>query len=138
MANSIADILVISNNPRVAEKLPAFEQTTCETYDQVLFKVRDAIHAGARLVTHPLAGSVKPGESPYRSIAISTEQNGLDMRSLEIIEGAIDRVRTLTEHREARFYPEKTLEDFQLIDFNLLLTGLESTLGGAVGVPRNA
>ena len=137
MAVNHTNIQLISNNPRVHEKLGSFNLQGCDNYEQVLFRVRDAVHLGARLLTHPLAGSVKPGESPYRSIAVSSEQGELDMRSLEVIESAIDRCRTLTAHRPAREYPRKTLEDFQLIDYNLLLTGLESALGGAAGVPRN-
>lgn len=137
MAITRNTIVLISNNPAVTRRLDSFKQNTCDRYVDVLFQARNAIHSGARLLTHPLAGSVKPGESPYRSIAVSDETGELDMRSLEVIEGAIDRCRTLTEHREPRVYPESTLDDFQLIDYNLLLTGLEATLGGPAGVPRN-
>ncbi|WP_263078113.1 GrdX family protein [Endozoicomonas sp. Mp262] len=121
-------VIIISNNPRVAKKLKAFEQNACDSYEQVLFQVRNKVHEGARLLTHPLAGSVKPGESPYRSVAITDETGELDMRSLELIESAIDRFRTMTSNKIERQYPAETLEDFQLIDYNLLLTGLESIL----------
>ena len=124
--------LLISNNPKVAQTLAAFPQEGCDSYQQVLSRVRDHIHSGARLLTHPLAGSVKPGESPYRSVAVSKEQGKLDMRSLEVIESAIERFNIMTARREARLYPQQTLEDFQLIDFNLLLTGLESVVGRVV------
>jgi hypothetical protein len=36
----------------------------------VLLTVRDHIHSGARLLTHPQAGSVKPYETPYRSVLV--------------------------------------------------------------------
>ena len=132
-----SNIILISNNPRVPEVLNSFEHIKCHSYEDVLLQVRDAVHNGAHLLTHPLAGSVKPGESPYRSVAVTKQSGELDMRSLEIIESAIDRLRTLTEHREVRNYPQKVLEDFELIDYNLLLTGLEAILGGHTGVPRN-
>ena len=128
--------LLITNNPKVASTLEAFPQEACDSYQQVLFKVRDHVHSGARLLTHPLAGSVKPGESPYRSVAVSKEKGQLDMRSLEVIESAIERFDIMTRQREQRQYPQQTLEDFQLIDFNLLLTGLESVVGRVEGVVR--
>ena len=129
-------ILLISNNPKVEIKLEAFQQESCDSYQQVLFRVRDHIHGGARLLTHPLAGSVKPGESPYRSVAVSRQKGELDMRSLEVIESAIERYNIMTAHREQRQYSPQTMEDFQLIDFNLLLTGLESVTGRVEGVAR--
>ena len=132
-----SNIILISNNPRVPEILANFEHIKCDSYEDVLLQVRDAVHGGAHLLTHPLAGSVKPGESPYRSVAVTRQTSELDMRSLEIIESAIDRLRVMTEHREERKYPQKTLEDFELIDYNLLLTGLEAILGGHTGVPRS-
>lgn len=130
-----SNIILYSNNPKVAETLSGFEHIQCDSYEDVLLQVRNAVHAGAQLLTHPLAGSVKPGESPYRSVAITKQTNELDIRSLEIIESAIDRQRVLTEHRAVREYPQKTLDDFQLIDYNLLLTGLEAMLGGHTGIP---
>ena len=131
------NVVIISNNPRVADKLKAFEHTTCDSYEQVLVQVRNKVHAGARLLTHPLAGSVKPGESPYRSVAIRDESGELDMRSLEVIESAIDRFHTMTASKAERQYPAETLADFQLIDYNLLLTGLESILSQCPGALRH-
>jgi hypothetical protein len=37
----------------------------------VLVYVRDKIHKGHKLLTHPLSGSIKPNESPYKSVLIS-------------------------------------------------------------------
>lgn len=128
------NVIIISNNPRVVSKLKAFEHLVCDHYEQVLIQVRNKIHAGARLLTHPLAGSVKPGESPYRSVAIRDERGTLDMQSLDVIERAIERFRTMTANKRERQYPAEVLEDFQLIDYNLLLTGLESILSQYPGV----
>ena len=132
-----SNIILYSNNPKVTETLTGFEHVQCHSYEDVLLQARDAVHNGQHLLTHPLAGSVKPGESPYRSVAITKQGGALDMRSLEIIESAIDRLRVLTEHRETRKYPQETLDDFQLIDYNLLLTGLEAMLGGHTGIPES-
>ena len=136
-AKSTANVMIVSNNPRVAEKLLTFEQECCDTYEQVLLCVRDKIHNGAKLLTHPLAGSVKPGESPYRSVAIRQCDGDLDMMSLEIIESAIERFKTMTTGSPQRNYTQSVLDDFQLIDYNLLLTGCQSALSQYPGALLN-
>lgn len=119
-------LLIITNNPKVQSLFATISQQRCDDYEQVLHQVRNRIHAGALLLTHPLAGSVKPGESPYRSVVIDDREGELDMRSLEVIESAIDRFNTLTACARPRSCNEKTLQDFQLIDYQLLKSGLES------------
>ncbi|WP_461537860.1 GrdX family protein [Spongorhabdus nitratireducens] len=119
-------LLVITNNPRVQDKFAAISQHQSESYEQVLHQVRNRVHAGAKVLTHPLAGSVKPGESPYRSVCIDDQEGVLDMRSLEVIESAIDRFNTLISCSRQRIYDKKTLEDFQLIDYQLLKSGLDA------------
>ena len=119
-------LLIISNNPKVASDFATLNQQACDSYEQVLHQVRNRIHGGARLLTHPLAGSVKPGESPYRSVAIDDIEGTLDMRSLEVIESAIDRFNTMTATPRNRHYDDRTLGDFQLIDYQLLKSGLEA------------
>ncbi len=119
-------ILILTNNPRVQSKFAAIDQHACESYEHVLHQVRNRVHVGARILTHPLAGSVKPGETPYRSVAIDDQQGGLDMQSLEVIEGAIDRFNTMISCARERVLNEKILEDFQLIDYQLLKSGLEA------------
>ena len=119
-------LLIITNNPKVMATFASIAHCCCEDYQQVLYQARNKIHAGALLLTHPLAGSVKPGESPYRSVVVDDREGALDMRSLEVIEGAIDRFNTLMAGARARSYDEQTLQDFQLIDYQLLKSGLES------------
>lgn len=119
-------LLIITNNPRVQSLFSRISQHPYNSYEQVLHQVRNRIHAGALLLTHPLAGSVKPGESPYRSVAIDNREGELNMRSLEVIESAIDRFTTLIACARQRPYDDKTLQDFQLIDYQLLKSGLES------------
>lgn len=122
----VQKLLIISNNPRVITTFSHIDQCHCEDYQQVLYQARDRVHAGALLLTHPLAGSVKPGESPYRSVALEDREGTLDLRSLEVIEGAIDRFDTLMAGARQRSYDGQTLQDFQLIDYQLLKSGLES------------
>ncbi len=116
--------LIFSNNPLCREKAAEF----IESQDSlaVLEAVRDRIHQGHRLLTHPLAGSVKPNENPYRSVVISQEVGELDFASLEIIESAIVTVRRFLRDRPIPDWPETILLDFQHIDSTHLESAMQS------------
>ena len=79
-------MLVITNNPMVRDALSNKEicqvQYAPVSYRQVLCMARDAIHQGHKLLTHPLSGSVKPGETPYKSVAVSWKQGLIFLPSL--------------------------------------------------------
>ena len=61
---------IVTNNPLVKETLENeyhIEFVEC-SYEEILRKVRNYIYEGYELLTHPLSGSVKPNETPYKSI----------------------------------------------------------------------
>ena len=66
------EFVVVTNNPLVNEKYGS--ELTVDYADipfrDVLCKVRDLIHQGHRLLTHPLSGSVKPHETPDRKSVV--------------------------------------------------------------------
>lgn len=126
--------VIITNNPLVAEKTePEGEIVYLEvSYDGLLKAVRDRVYKGCPLLTHPLAGSVKPGETPYRSVIVSAEGGELDIRSVELIENAISYYRKFTDRTGE--YPPSVLRDFQLIDLALLESALEAADGRQPGV----
>jgi hypothetical protein len=86
-------------------------------YLEILKLVRDRIHLGHRLLTHPLAGSVKPYETPYRTILMSAEKGNLDEKALNIIEESIETCKKLMKNRN---WNDDVLKDFQLIDYGLI------------------
>lgn len=92
----------------------------------ILIYVRDKVHLGYRLLTHPLMGSVKPNQTPYKTVAISYEQgDGVDMNSLEIIENSIHTSEKLIKNRLYKNWPDSVLEDFRVIDFDLIYHALK-------------
>jgi len=124
---------VITNNASLIEDgaLDQFdidEVIYMDTLDiiEVMKTVRNYIHKGYKLLTHPLSGSVKPVETPFKSVAISVDPTTLDMQSLTIMEDAIQMAEKFkrTENR-ALTIPEDILDDFRLIDFGLIKSGLE-------------
>ena len=118
--------LIITNNPLVVQSMPRDFAVEYEniTYREILVKVRDKVYGGHRLYTHPLAGSVKPNETPYKSVVISKLPKKMEMDEAQIISSSIE---TFDKFKPiVRQLPERVLKDFQLIDYTLLC--------GAVGV----
>lgn len=118
--------MIITNNPLVLKKLDDSHAVAYEDipYEDVLKKVRDRIHEGHQLLSHPLSGSVKPNETPYKSVMISKGKGEIDERSLEIIENAIQACRKFVF--ESDKYKPEVYDDFQLIDWTLLESGIAS------------
>ncbi len=119
---------IVTNNPLVFERLKIDNEIKFIEVDFIgLLKVaRDLVHSGHKILTHPLSGSVKPGETPYKSIMISKKTDAMDQMSLGLIESAIESVSKFDckAKKYERFKPE-VLEDFQLIDLGLIVSALE-------------
>ena len=91
-------------------------------YLGVLKLVRDRVHFGHELLTHPLSGSVKPGETPYKTVVLSAEKRTLDEKALSIIEDSIQTCQKFTANRKKRNWSTEILADFQLIDYSLVFS----------------
>src|SRR5699024_5582986 len=87
--------IVVTNNPLVRERFEGQVPLDYQprTFAGILEYVRDQIHKGHRLLSHPLSGSVKPGETPYKSIMISAEQGAPDTDSVILIEDCIQHAK---------------------------------------------
>ncbi len=122
-------MIILTNNPDVKETFKDREVRFIDGgYRDVLIEARDMVHRGHRLLTHPLMGSLKPNETPYRSIAISGEGGGLDLESLQLIENAIatfDKFAAVTRPDRGVNAPESMLADFRLLDKTLITGGIK-------------
>jgi len=96
-----------------------------ENYMKVLKSTRDYIHAGHTLLTHPLAGSVKPNETPYKSIMIATDKKKLNLESVKIIEESIYTCEKFSVST-AQTRHQEVLIDFQYIDCSLIENAISS------------
>ena len=114
--------IVVTNNPLVkAQYEDKYRVDFIET-DMlgILTTARDLIHKGHRLLTHPLMGSVKPNESPYKSVLISSVAEGTDEQSVTVIEESILAAKKFSP----RNIPEQYLSDLQVVDLSLLRSAL--------------
>lgn len=119
----IEPLFIITNNPLSKEKFS--EEYTVKfvegNVEAVYKKVRDEIHMGHRLLTHPLMSSVKPNETPYRTICVSIEKaDKVDFQSLQMIEDSMATLHKFLNMAALPNYNEQVLYDFQVIDFDLI------------------
>ncbi|WP_027631599.1 GrdX family protein [Clostridium hydrogeniformans] len=114
--------IIITNNPLSKEKFNSFYKVEYIDEDVVtlLNKVRDYIHLGHKLLTHPLMSSIKPNETPYRTVVISKENKDMDVDSLMIIENSIATTLKFIKDFNIPSWPQNILDDFQLIDYDLI------------------
>ncbi|MBU3145438.1 GrdX family protein [Clostridium sp. CF012] len=119
----IEPLIIVTNNPMSKEQFESkYKVILIEgTMMDILKKVRDNIHVGHKLLTHPLMSSIKPNETPYRTICISKEKlSKVDLQSLSIIEESIMTTEKFLNDFETPLWNEKILLDFQLIDSDLI------------------
>ena len=117
--------IIITNNPLVKETYKDLDVLYSDVkYEEILQLVKNKIALGHKLLTHPLSGSVKPKETPYKSIMISKKKSKLDLESLDIIENAISTCAKFKE-RSDKWTPQ-VLKDFQLVDFTLIDSAIDS------------
>ena len=122
------DYLILTNNPLVHDCMDGHGKFTVAFrpelgYRDILVKARDMVYEGHTLYTHPLSGSVKPNETPYKSVIVSIEPHGFDAEQSEIISNSIqvfDKFPPMP-----RDLPESVLRDFQLIDYSLLAGAID-------------
>ncbi len=120
--------LIVTNNPMVREKYSQqydlkYEETS---FVGVLKQVRDLVHRGYRLLTHPLSGSIKPNETSYKSVLLEESTGKIDEFSVRVIEEA---VLTCDKFSQKKYpYKKDVTRDFQFVDLTLFESGLESDM----------
>ena len=114
----MSNFYVLTNNPLARDRYSSIVRFSDGNVEDIFFAVRDAVHLGAILISHPLAGSLKPNENPYKTVVLSSRKGSLDGDSLNHIEGAIDVLHKMPVKN--RTYSEQVLEDFMVIDLDLL------------------
>lgn len=122
-------VIIITNNKLSYDSFSAKHETIAVdgSLSDVLKMVRDYIHKGHRLLTHPLMGSIKPNETPYKTVAISFKaENKVDVDSLMYIEKSIETADKLLKNKPVRKWADSVLEDFRLIDYDLIKNAIYS------------
>ncbi|MDO4264902.1 MAG: GrdX family protein [Eubacteriales bacterium] len=113
---------IVTNNPRVYEKYK--EETNVELlpkYEDVLLRVRDLVYDRHVLLTHPQASSLKPNQTPYRSVVVYPKGSDDNMKDIMLIEKCIETFRQWQDiAKTPEDYEEKVAYDFQTIDLSVI------------------
>ena len=119
------DLQIVTNNPLVKRCMEDWYAVTYRDvgHREVLIWARDLIYAGYRLYTHPVSGSVKPNETPYKSLVVSRRPESFSADQAELISAAVATYDAFPPR--SRVDTRAVLEDFQLIDYTLLASALD-------------
>ena len=117
--------IVVTNNKKCRDEFQnvmKVDYLENGSYMDVLVKVRDYIHLGYRLETHPMAGSLKPNQIPYKTIIISnSEVEKQEFFEYDIVmENSIAACAKFMKDRRTPNWPENILEDFRDVDLSLI------------------
>ncbi|MEG1145789.1 MAG: GrdX family protein, partial [Clostridium sp.] len=115
--------IIITNNLKVFEKYrDTFQIIFLEegTYMEVLNKTRDKVHEGCEILTHPMAGSLKPNQTPFKSIIVRTTKMKTHMDSVVLIENSLGAADKFLKFKATPKWSEKILKDFQTVDLSLI------------------
>lgn len=115
--------MIITNNSKVYEKYKNdynIYYKEC-SFREILLYVRDRVHEGHEVLTHPLSSSIKPNETPYKSILISDCKKSLDYKSLMIIENAILAYDKFKKDKDYTIeLTDRIIEDFKFVDLSII------------------
>lgn len=116
-----SDYKIVTNNPIVKSN---YEEVVFVegTFLDVLLRVRDLVHKGYELISHPLGASMRMIFSPYRSVIIGKKFKEINEIHIEIIESSILNYKNSTQRRKPDI---ANSEDYALIDSELLKSSLE-------------
>ena len=130
------NIVLVTNNETVQRLYGEnylVEYLEGSSYLETLEYVRDRVHAGHKLLSHPLSGSVKPNETPYKTVVISRASAGLDFDGLSIIEESIASAHKFISGRHTPKWTDKVKADFRLVDSTIITTAIQSMDGKYIG-----
>ena len=92
------------------------------SYLDVLVRSRDYVQKGSRIETHPMAGSIKPNQTPFRSVLLSDRKmDGDEVIENELmIEDAVLMTKKFLSDRPVRKWDESIVNDFRQVDLELI------------------
>ena len=119
----VEPFFIVTNNPMSKDKFG--EKYKVEYVEgnviEVFNIVRDYVHKGHRILTHPLMSSIKPNETPYRTVALTKKlESSTDINSVILIENSIMTTNKFLNDFSTPNWSNKILLDFQLIDYDLI------------------
>ncbi len=113
---------IVTNNDKVADKYQGMAAIVlAESYEEVLLKTRDLVYDKHILLTHPQAGSLKPNQTPFRSVIVYPKCDRDNIDSIMMIDKCIQVFNEWQEiNPSPESYSEKVENDFKTIDLSII------------------
>ena len=113
---------LITNNADLSKKVIVSDFLNGSSLD-VLIRVRNFVHFGGKILTHPLCGNLRPNHQPFRSVIIDEIIGQVDFESLSLIEKAVNVYKSSSLILPTEI-DELTRKDYAFIDFELMRESL--------------
>jgi len=124
------ELLIITNNPMVS-KLADYEHYWVDgECKEVIMQAYNLVAAGHQLISHPLAGSIKPNQNSYKSILVSKLPDEVDIEVLKLVGNCLRKAEEFMENKIHLDLKAAYWQDLQLMDLDLLLSALQSIQEG--------
>ena len=119
---NIKKAVLITNNDRVYDKYKdRMKVILLDTYEEVLIRTRDMVYDRHTLLTHPQASSLKPNQTPYRSVVVYPKGEEDNTKDILLIEKCLETFRQWQEIAATPAdYEKKVAEDFKTIDLSVI------------------
>ncbi len=113
---------LITNNDRVYEKYKdEIQIVLLKTYEEVLMKVRDMVYDRHVLLTHPQASSLKPNQTPYRSVVVYPKEKEDNIKDILLIEKCLEVYYEWQKIAPSPAkYDDRVANDFKTIDLSVV------------------
>ncbi|MEG1930273.1 MAG: GrdX family protein [Anaerovorax sp.] len=126
-------VMLITNNNKVFENYEDQAEIIFlaeGTYMDVLYKARDYVHKGYQLLSHPLSGSLKPNQTPYKSIVLENHTSDMEQchESIMFMENSIESAEKFLSYKRTPNWTDKVKEDFKTIDLSFLQGSINKLL----------
>jgi len=118
---------VVTNNEDVMRDLPRSRVSLLVAKDapEVLHLARDLIHMGARLINHPMAGTLTLSASPFKTLVLEpAAQPAPDLASLDAVEKSREWLERLWA--KGSIWDERDVADFRMLDYESAARVLEN------------
>ena len=114
--------ILITNNDRVEKKYKGTLQVIfAESYEEVLIRTRDMVYDRHVLLTHPQASSLKPNQTPYRSVVVYPKGEEDNTKDILLIEKCLEVYYQWQKIAPApEKYSDKVSGDFKTIDLSVI------------------
>lgn len=125
--------LIITNNPLVSSALSSSPLSFHKVLwidgktEDVLTAVRNHCHLHHRLLTHPLTGSIKPNQTPFKTVVMEmTNGTIIDYQSVLMAETSLNKTYDMLKSKPRPLFNESILHDFAMIDMAFFKSYLET------------